>query len=218
MKYRHLILTLISFTLVAQCVKVSELDDNADISSCGITAVSPQAVVFDSPVLEGNRIILPMDYGKYEFPVTVALDIKTAQKIDKILGMDESNTLVFENEGTIRKIHLIALSGVVRTYEIRIEVAPRNDLASVSAATLLEFTPDNFLLAREVMIDLVENHVVIYALTGQTLPINISLQMELSPGAHLDDQQAVQSFTINAYDTAIPFTVTAESGKKKHGP
>ena len=215
MKYRHLILTLISFTLLAQCVKVSELDDNAHISSCAITAVSPQAVIFDTPVVEGDQITLPMDYGKYEFPVTVTLDIKTAQKIDKILGMDEGNTLIFENEGIVRKIHLIALSGVVHTYEVRIEVAPRSDLASVSAVTLQEYTPDNFLLAREVVIDLVENQVVIYAIKEQSLPLNVTLQMELSPGAHLDSQQAVQTFTINDYDTAIPFTVTAESGKKE---
>ncbi|MFA5444075.1 MAG: PCMD domain-containing protein [Bacteroidales bacterium] len=215
MKFRHLILALISFTLLAQCVKVSELDDSADISSCGIASVSPQAVVFNIPVVEGDQIILPMDYGKYEFPVTVTLDIKTAQKIDKILGIDADNSLVFENEGTVRKIHLIALSGVVHTYEIHIEVAPRSDLASVSAAMLQGFTPDDFLLAREVVIDLVENQVVIYALKGQTLPLNVSMQMELSPGAHLDDQQPVQTFAINTYDTAIPFTVTAESGKKE---
>ena len=215
MKYRHLILPFLSLALFFQCVKVSELDDNADISSCGITAVSPQEVVFDTPVVEGDQITLPMDYGKYEFPVTVTLDIKTAQKIDKILGMDEGNTLLFENEGTIRKIHLIALSGVVHTYEIRIEVAPRSDLASVKAAALQDYSPDNFPLAREVIIDLVENRVVIFALKGQTLPLNVSLQMELSPGARLDDGQAIQDFSINAYDTAIPFTVTAESGKKE---
>ena len=215
MKYRHLILAFLSFALFFQCVKVSELDDNADISSCGITAVSPQVVVFDTPVVEGDRITLPMDYGKYEFPVTVTLDIQTGQTIDKILGMDEGNTLLFENEGTIRKIHLIALSGVVHTYEILIEVAPRSDLASVSAATLQDYSPDNFPLAREVIIDLVENRVVIFALKEQTLPLNVSLQMELSPGAGLDDGQAIQDFSINAYDTPIPFTVTAESGKKE---
>jgi len=215
MKYGHIIPALISFILLAQCVKVSELDDHADISSCGITAVAPQAVIFDEPVVEGDQIVLPMDYGKYEFPVTVTLDIKTAQKIDKILGMDTGNTLVFENEGSVRKIHLIALSGVVHTYEVRIEVAPRSDLASVLAATLEDFTPDDFLLAREIGVDLVDNQVVIYALAGQTLPLNVSLRMELSPGAHPDNRQPVQSFTINAYDTAIPFTITAESGKKE---
>ncbi|MDY0239787.1 MAG: hypothetical protein RBR31_04220, partial [Bacteroidales bacterium] len=97
MKYRHLILPFLSLALFFQCVKVSELDDNADISSCGITAVSPQEVVFDTPVVEGDQITLPMDYGKYEFPVTVTLDIQTGQRIDKILGMDEGNTLLFEN-------------------------------------------------------------------------------------------------------------------------
>ena len=115
MKYRGLILALLILSHLAGCVKVASLDDRASIASCLITDVSPEAVIFNEPQVEEGSIILPMDYGKYEFPVTVTLNIKTAQAIDKILGLDTDNTLVFENPETVRKIHLIALSGVVHS-------------------------------------------------------------------------------------------------------
>ncbi|HBG54029.1 MAG TPA: hypothetical protein DDW70_07455, partial [Rikenellaceae bacterium] len=134
MKYRGLILALLFLSHLAGCVKVASLDDRASVASCQITDVSPEVVIFSEPQVEEESVVLPMDYGKYEFPVTVTLDIKTAQTIDKILGLDTDNTLVFENPDTVRKIHLIALSGVVHTYDICIEVAPRSDLTAVTAA------------------------------------------------------------------------------------
>ncbi|MBP6868010.1 MAG: PCMD domain-containing protein [Bacteroidales bacterium] len=215
MKYRGLILALLILSHLAGCVKVASLDDRASIASCLITDVSPEAVIFNEPQVEEGSIILPMDYGKYEFPVTVTLNIKTAQAIDKILGLDTDNTLVFENPETVRKIHLIALSGVVHSYDIRIEVAPRSDLAAVTAARLTEYNPGDFPLAREVVVDVVENEIGIFALKGAFLPLTVGLEFDLSPGAKLESPGNRGNFTINAYDTAIPFTIVAESGKKE---
>ena len=93
MKYRCLILAFPLLFSLSNCVKVTDLDDNASISACRITEVSPDAVIFNDPVVEEGSIILPMDYGKYEFPVTVTLEIRTKQTIDKILGLDEGNRL-----------------------------------------------------------------------------------------------------------------------------
>jgi hypothetical protein len=52
------------------------MDDNADIASCDIIESAPQAVIFNNPEIETDRVVLPMEYGKYEFPVTVALAVK----------------------------------------------------------------------------------------------------------------------------------------------
>jgi len=215
MKYRGLILALLILSHLAGCVKVSSLDDRASVASCLITDVFPEAVVFNEPVIEEDAIVLPMDYGKYEFPVTVTLDIQTAQAIDKILGMDTGNTLVFEDHETMRRIHLIAQSGVVHTYSIRIEVAPRSDQAAVTAARLTAYSPAEFPLAGEVVVDIVENEIGIYALKGAPLPLTIGLELDLSPGAALEKPGKNGNFTIDAYDTSIPFTVVAESGKKE---
>lgn len=215
MKYRGLILALLFLSHLAGCVKVASLDDRASVASCQITDVSPEVVIFSEPQVEEESVVLPMDYGKYEFPVTVTLDIKTAQTIDKILGLDTDNTLVFENPDTVRKIHLIALSGVVHTYDICIEVAPRSDLTAVTAARLTEYNPVEFPLAGEAVVDVVENEIGIFALKGAFLPLTVGLEFDLSPGAKLESSSGSGNFTIDSYDTAIPFTIVAESGKKE---
>ena len=215
MKYRFLILAFLSLLHFSGCVNVKELDDNATVASCTISAHSPEAVIFGEPVVEEGTIILPMDYGKYEFPVSVTLDIRTGQPIDKILGPDADNTLIFENEGTVRRIHLIALSGVVHTYEIRIEVAPRSEEASVLQASMTGYRPEGFLLSRELIVDVVENVIGIYALTGETLPLTVSLALELSPGARIETTKNEHTFVLDAYDTKVPLTLVAESGKKE---
>ena len=203
---------------MSACVKVADFDDSASIASCQITDVSPEVVIFSEPRVEEGSVVLPMDYGEYEFPVTVTLDIKTAQTIDKILGLGTDNTLVFEDPETVRSIHLIALSGVVHSYDISVEVAPRSDLAVVTAARLIEYNPAGFPLAGEVVVDVVENQIGIFALKGALLPLTIGLEFDLSPGARLENPGNPGnsgSFTIEAYDTDIPFTVVAESGKKE---
>lgn len=215
MKYRCIILAFLFLFNLSNCVKVTDLDDNATIFTCSITGVMPGAVIFNDPVVDKGTIVLPMDYGKYEFPVTVTLNIKTKQTIDKILGLDEGNTLVFDNEGTVRKIHLIALSGMVHTYEIRIEVASRSDEAMVKTALLQEYSPAGFMLSNQLVVDIVDNCINIYALKGEFLPLTVRLHIELSEGAKMEDPGSVHTFMIDAYDTGIPFTVFAESGKKE---
>jgi len=78
MKYRGIILALLIFSQMSACVKVADFDDSASIASCQITDVSPEVVIFSEPRVEEGSVVLPMDYGEYEFPVTVTLDIKTA--------------------------------------------------------------------------------------------------------------------------------------------
>lgn len=215
MKYRCLILAFPLLFSLSNCVKVTDLDDNASISACRITEVSPDAVIFNDPVVEEGSIILPMDYGKYEFPVTVTLEIRTKQTIDKILGLDEGNRLLFENESTVRKIHLIALSGVIHSYDISIEVAPRSDEAVVKSVLLKEYSPAASMISGQVVIDIVDNIIDLYALKEGSLPLTVCLDMELSEGARMEDPGKEHTFVINAYDKAIPFTVIAESGKKE---
>ncbi|NLA15483.1 MAG: hypothetical protein GX877_02965 [Bacteroidales bacterium] len=224
MRFRHGFLMLLLFTLFFNCDKVTDLNDHASVTECSITDVVPQTVRFGDPSVKEGGIVLPMEYGKYEFPVTVTLNIGTAQTIDKILGWDTENTLTFETEDTVRRIHLIALSGVPHSYEVIIEVAPLSDQASVLSAQLESFAPKGFLLSSELEIDVVESQVCIYALSGQVLPLQAELYLELSPGAILDSMgetalenvgEGFLSLSLESYNTSVPFTVIAESGKKE---
>lgn len=217
MKYKHVLLLFVVLASLTTCVKVAELNDNASVSTCFITKTAPETVVFGEPVVGNGELVLPMEYGKYEFPVTLTLDIRTAQKIDKILGLDEDNTLTFETEETVHTIHLIAESGVPYSYTVSIEVAPLSEMAGVTSAGLLTHMPAGFILSQEPVVDVVESQVCLYALTGQTLPLKVELELELSPGASIlaVEGSHVLSILLESYDTSVAFTVVAESGRKE---
>ena len=58
---------------------------------------------------------------------------------------------------------------------------------------------------------------VLYVLTGQTLPLKVELELELSPGASIlaCEGSHVLSILLESYDTSVAFTVVAESGRKE---
>ncbi|HBG53633.1 MAG TPA: hypothetical protein DDW70_05430, partial [Rikenellaceae bacterium] len=86
---------------------------------------------------------------------------------------------------------------------------------AVTAARLTEYNPVEFPLAGEAVVDVVENEIGIFALKGAFLPLTVGLEFDLSPGAKLESSSGSGNFTIDSYDTAIPFTIVAESGKKE---
>ena len=218
MKFKHVLLFSVLVAAFSHCVKVTELDDRASVQSCEITIATPEVVVFDTPRVDGNEILLPMMYGKYEFPVSVTLDIITSQKIDKILGFEENNTLTFESEDALKKLHLIALSGVPHEYTVSIEVAALNEEATVLDAQFVTYSPADFIVSKELDRDVVEKQVILYALEGQSFPFETHLEFHLSPGAWIDgleERSEPLSFVFTSYDEPVFFTVVAESGRKE---
>lgn len=198
---------------ICGCVDVKSLDDTATLTACSLVSVSPQTVVFNDPVLKADTIVLPLDYGKYEFPVTVSLDLRTAQTIDAVLGFDSSDqTLVFESPETVRRLHLVALSGVVTTYEVHIEVLPRSDEGLVNACSLTAQRPADFLLAPLSRVDQTQGEVLIYGIdVAPAWPLTVDVTLQVSEGASVQSQNG-SSFTFSAFDQAVPFTVVASSG------
>lgn len=218
MTFRHVFFFTVIFAALSHCVKVTELDNYASVQSCAITAVTPETVIFDVPVVDGNQVLLPMAYGKYEFPVTVTLDITTTQKIATVLGFEDGNTLTFSSEDAVKTIHLIALSGVPHEYTVAIEVAALNEEATVTDARLVTHTPDGFLLSAELDIDVVESQVLVYGLEGQPFPMEATFELKLSPGAGIEglpETSGYFSCVFSSYNTPVPFTVLAESGRKE---
>jgi len=216
MKTRSVIIVFFLLTLFVQCVQVKEMDDNADIASCDIIESAPQAVIFNNPEIETDRVVLPMEYGKYEFPVTVALAVKTKQTIDKILGFDPGNTLVFETPETVRKLHFIAQSGVVHTYEFVISVKERSDLAEIRSVELHNFSPDNFLIAPAPILKVASSAIEILGIDdGGDFPLTVSLTFKLSDGASIENGTDSMSFTFNNYEQETTVVVKADSGKKQ---
>ncbi len=216
MKTKSAIIAFLLLTLTVQCVQVKEMDDNADIVSCDIIESAPQAVVFNDPIIEADRVVLPMEYGKYEFPVTVSFAVKTKQTIDKILGFDPENTLVFETPETVRKLHLVAQSGVVHTYEFAISVKERSDLAEIRSIELHDVSPENFLIAPAPILKVASSAIEILGIdNGGKFPLTLSLAFKLSEGASIEDGTESMTFTFDDYGQETTVVVKADSGKKQ---
>lgn len=206
---------LCTVLFVAACVQVKDMDDQADIATCTITSFAPQTVVFGTPYLAEDDVILPLDYGKYEFPVTLSLSITTAQTIDKILGLGAENTLVFDTPDTERKINLIALSGMVHTYNVRIEVAPRSEEASILGFHVTHFNPASFLLAPEPMVQVVDSDIKLFGLDKDVpFPLTVNANIDISDGATIPNFPAGTPFVFDSFRQSLPIQVVASSGKK----
>ena len=200
---------------MAACVHVKDMDDQADIATCTLSSFTPQTVVFGTPYLAEDDVVLPLDYGKYEFPVTLSLALTTAQTIDKILGFDAENTLVFETPDTERKINLIALSGMVHTYTVRIEVAPRSEEASILGFHVSSFSPASFLLAPEPVVQVVDSDIKLFGLDKDAhFPLTVNANMDISEGATTPDFPAGTPFVFDSFRQSLPVQVVASSGKK----
>lgn len=206
----------LTFIGTVSCEDVKEMDDNASVKAVAITQVEPQQAVFTTPVVDDQSVVLPLDYGKYLFPLTVTLDISTSQKIDKILGFDQGTSLTFDTPQSTRKIHLIAISGVVHTYTISIEVAPRSEEADITSCELRSFTPSSFLLALQPSINEMDATVNFYAVASQDqFPLSVDVSLTTSEGSTMEGYSAGTPVRFDSYTREIPITLIASSGKTK---
>lgn len=202
--------------LTFSCEEVKEMDDNASVSKVSVTGVLPSQAVFTTPVVKEDRIVLPSDFGKYLFPLTVTLDVVPQQIIDKILGFDSETSLIFETPQSIRKIHLIAVSGVVHTYSVSIEVAPRSEEADITSCILRSFTPAEFMLAPQPKVNKMESRVDFYGVASDlSFPVLLDLDMKCSEGAALEGYTPGVPIRFDNYGQRVTVNVVASSGKTK---
>lgn len=85
---RSLCLVIVASAWLASCEKVAQLSDSARVEKLTILTADPDRVIFDQPVIKGEVIELPLVYGKYLFPITITVDVKTEAGCKQILGFD----------------------------------------------------------------------------------------------------------------------------------
>jgi len=207
--YGFVWITLLCVT--ATCDKVKEFDDEATISAVKIEAKT-HAVVLGTPQIDKDEVTIPLIFGKYLFPIEVRVNIETEQKIDKILGFEADNTLIFESLTDINRVDLVALSGVVHSYIFRLQEVPKREGADIEKFEILSWSPEQFLFARTPYYDIINGFVEIIGISD-CFPFTIIPVITLSDGAQMPQNVMETHFTFHTYDTQIPLRVTAESGK-----
>ena len=208
-----ILILLIQFTLLS-CQKVSELSDNNSISKVSIIGGKPAEAIFDNPRVEGKKIIIPLRFGKYLFPLDVKLDVKTDGLIDKILGFDADGYIRFESIISINEISVVAESGMTAKYEVVLEEIPSNDLAEIEKFTIKSSLPENFNLINEAVIDFPNKTIGIYIISN-TVPFTIIPEVTLSAGAGFKEYKAKDPIVFESLSTQKNLKIISESGKEE---
>lgn len=121
-KLRLLKLSILFIVIIfTSCKKVSTLSDHASIESVSIISTLPDKLIFDTPILGSKVIELPLNYGKYLFPIKVSFDIKCNAECMQLLGLEDANTLSFDNINHIREIYVVAQSGATTKWQVKIK-------------------------------------------------------------------------------------------------
>ena len=208
-----LILTLIIMVSFS-CRKVSELSDNNTIATILVSGEKPEEVVFDTPRIEDKKIIIPLRFGKYLFPLQVKLDIKTEMSVDKILGFDYQGYLTFESISSINVISVVAKSGMTSKYEVVLEELPSNDLSEVEKFTVKTHLPQEYNFISEALIDEPTSTVRIFSISN-SIPFTIVPEIILSAGASLKDYKANDPITFETLSAKKNFKIVSESGREQ---
>ena len=210
-KYVTLILLAAASGVHLSCDKVSTLSDSNVILSAEVKSSFPVGLQFDTPVIEGEKIILPLRFGKYLFPAKINLDFKTAGKIPAILGPDDEGFLSFDSPANIRYIYVVSESGLTKKYQVSVRILPSGDLAEIEELnSYIVSGTDTSSVAS--YIDPVKSEVTIY--THKTnFPLSLVPDIKLSPGATFSGYTAGTKFNFNEPGSFTTLQVISESGR-----
>ena len=130
---RSLCLVIVASAWLASCEKVAQLSDSARVEKLTILTADPDRVIFDQPVIKGEVIELPLVYGKYLFPITITVDVKTEAGCKQILGFDGGGKeFTFDNQNHVRELYTVAASGATTRWKLQIVDAQSNESAEIA--------------------------------------------------------------------------------------
>lgn len=215
----HRILCLATATSAwfISCEKVAQLSDSARVEEISILTADPDRVIFDQPVIKGEVIELPLVYGKYLFPITVSLNVKTESGCKQILGFDEDTQFTFDNQNHIRELYTVSASGATTRWKLQIIDAQSNEAAEIVRVGVTAGGGSETLVAPLARIDKINSEIVFQALGTAAYPLTFTPEFTLSDGADwADETEAPQkTLTFDKAESTLKYTIEAASGLTK---
>ena len=100
----------------SSCTKVSELSDEAEVVSFRITKVSDGVTLnLDNIVVKDNEVLIPVEFGRKNFPLTISTEVGFSKTTDEIKSVDSQplnlKEFTFNDVYALKEFYLIAESG-----------------------------------------------------------------------------------------------------------
>lgn len=181
-------------------------NDEAELKAFHAEVLS-EGFLLGKTELTGNKISIPVMSGKGKFPLVI--DIGSSEKSE---GANwDKQVLTFEHIGKTEIFRVISQSGNVRNaYEVAlVDNIPPSDSAAIKAFGLVRYSPLNYRLTGNVVIE--DGKVGIEVYGKITTPLIVWPSVVLSEGAVLKNKLPDQGLEFNSGSVVI-LTVMAENG------
>lgn len=198
--------------LLAGCTKVSKLSDDAEIVSFKINSVSEGVeLATDQIVVNNNEVLIPLEYGRKNFPLTITAEIGFSGSTDETISADGQKLnlkeFVFNDVYTAKEFYLIAESGTPHLARIK--------LVDKLNAEITDF--DANLDDRDaVLVTMLNNNIRILLKKPLGWPLTITPVIKKTATAKYQGYEDGDKFTFTSIaDNQKQITLLAENGDER---
>lgn len=198
--------------LLAGCTKVSKLSDDAEIVSFKINSVS-EGVELDTDqiVVNNNEVLIPLEYGRKNFPLTITAEIGFSGSTDETISADDQKLnlkeFVFKDVYATKEFYLIAESGTPHLARIKLVDKLNAEITDFDANL---DDPD------AVLVTMLNNNIRILLKKTLGWPLTITPTIKKTATAEYLNYQDGDSFTFTSIaDNQKQITLLAENGDER---
>lgn len=199
------------------CQKVSNLSDKAGVESCTVTSFNDSVRIYPgSAKIENNSVIIPLDYGRKFFPLTVSVDFKFSSTTVGTLPIDKDHSIDF-NDITFKDVYdqptfyLISESGIPHLWSIQFKDKQNAEIEQFSLKNTL---PPGYI--QNIIIEKNNIHIIL-GKSVKTWPFVITPEIQKTTTATYKgtDYQEGQDLEFNTFDDVKNITLVADNGDER---
>ena len=218
----QILCSLLGLYVAVSCTKVDQLSNEATILAVSISSIMPESVIVQEPIIVENTIEIPLEYGKYLFPTTIDLDIKTSAHCVEVLNFDEGTSITFKDIDYQHTIYTVAESGATTAWVVKFKNLCDNEAAEILDADIsVVGDVGTLVVGQRAMIDGKKSVVSLPVVGEITYPLVLSLKLVLSDGASVvwdgeemdNDRHFVRFESADDKETIV---IHSENGKLKN--
>ncbi|MGL5919999.1 MAG: PCMD domain-containing protein [Bacteroidales bacterium] len=215
-KFVFFLLFAFILTLTGACTDLNSLKDDAIVKSVTISSHAPSSIILGTPDvnLEKRIITIPVLYGKYQFPLSMKLNLNTSNGDTK--GIDFNNDVVFQNISERKKFFVIAESGLASAWYIELKEIPLAEGNYIESFDIISYEPAKSVISLKPEINAIEGKVKILA-ANVTFPLQLNANIRFSDLAKVEgyDVKDPKPIELKSAEDKYVISVTSASGNKK---
>ena len=208
--------------MAVSCTKVDQLNNEATILAVSVSSVMPEDVRVKDPIIVENTIEIPLEFGKYLFPITIDLNVQTSVSCVEVLNFDEGTSLTFNDLAHQRTIYTVAESGATYGWIVKFKNISDNENAEILEVDIVDVVNGNNLIVgkRGMMVDILKSKIWLPVVGDITYPLVFDLKFKISDDATIEstlehDQEGVYSLRFKSATEKATILIESENGRQK---